>query len=89
MVFEQKFELSIQTTRRVFALADELDHFNIACASKAKNVADTGKKTLTDAAPGTTHSCTYNYTGNKSVSDLTELFQAIAETMDHGRELKH
>ena len=89
VVFEQKFELSIQTTRRVFALADELDHFNIACASKAKNVADSGTKTLTYAAPGTTHSCTYNYTGNKSVSDLTDLFQAIAETMDHGRELEH
>ncbi len=89
VAFEQKFALSIQTTRRIFALAEELDHFNIACASKAKNVADTGTKTLTYAAPGTTHSCTYNYTENKGVDVLTGLFLAIAETMDEGRALDH
>ena len=89
VAFEQKFELSSQTTRRIFALADELDHFNIACASKAKNVADTGTKTLTYIAPGTTHSCTYNYTENKNVSALTNLFLAIAETMDEGRTIDH
>jgi hypothetical protein len=89
LAFERKFALSSQTTGRIFKLAEELDHFNIACASKAKNVADTGTKTLTYAAPGTTHSCTYNYTENKSVSELTDLFQAIAETMDEGRALDH
>ena len=89
VAFEQKFELSSQTTRRIFALADELDHFNIACASKAKNVADTGTKTLTYIAPGTMLSCTYNYTENKGVNELTDLFLAIAETMDEGRTLDH
>ena len=89
VAFEQKFELSIQTTRRIFALADELDHFNIACASKAKNVADTGTKMLTYFSPGTTNSCTYNYSENQSVAALTDLFQGVAETMDHGRELEH
>jgi hypothetical protein len=89
VAFEQKFELSSQTTRRIFALAGELDHFNIACASKAKNVADSGTKTLTYAAPGTMNSCTYNYTENQSVAALTDLFQGVAETMDHGRALEH
>jgi hypothetical protein len=89
VAFEQKFELSSQTTRRIFALAGELDHFNIACASKVKNVADTGTKTLTYAAPGTMHSCTYNYSENKSVSLLTDLFEGVAETMDEGRALDH
>ena len=89
VAFEQKFELSSQTTRRIFALADELDHFNIACASKAKNVADTGTKTLTYIAPGTMLSCTYNYTENMGVNALTGLFLAIAETMDEGRTLDH
>jgi hypothetical protein len=89
VAFEQKFEISSQTTRRIFALADELDHFNIACASKAKNVADTGTKTLTYIAPGTMLSCTYNYTENKGVNELTGLFLAIAETMDEGRTLDH
>jgi hypothetical protein len=89
LTFEQKFALSSQTTRRIFALAEDLDHFNIACASKAKNVADTGTKTLTYAAPGTMHSCTFNYTENKNVSALTDLFLAIAGTMDEGRALDH
>ena len=89
VAFEQKFEISSQTTRRIFALADELDHFNIACASKAKNVADTGTKTLTYIAPGTMLSCTYNYTENYGVNALTGLFLAIAETMDEGRTLDH
>lgn len=89
VAFEQKYEISSQTTRRIFALAEDLDHFNIACASKAKNVADTGTKTLAYVAPGTTHSCTFNYTENKNVSALTDLFLAIAETMDEGRALDH
>jgi hypothetical protein len=89
LAFERKFALSSQTTRRIFALADELEHFNIACAAKAMYMADTGTKTLTYAAPGTTHSCTYNYTENKNVSALTGLFLAIAETMDEGRALDH
>jgi len=89
VAFEQRYELSSQTTRRIFALADELDHFNIACASKAKNVADTGTKTLTYIAPGTMLSCTYNYSENKGVNALSDLFMAIAETMDEGRALDH
>jgi len=89
VAFEQKFELSSQATRRIFALAGELDHFNIACASKAKNVADTGTKTLTYAAPGTMNSCTFHYTENQSVAALTDLFQGVAETMDEGRALDH
>ena len=89
VIFERKVVLTSKTTGRIFALAGELDHFNIACASKAKNVADTGTKTLTYIASGTMHSCTYNYTENKSVSVLTDLFEGIAETMDEGRELDH
>jgi hypothetical protein len=89
LTFERKFALSSQTTGRIFKLAEELDHFNIACASKAKNVADTGTKTLTYIAPGTMHSCTFNYTENKNVSALTDLFLAIAETMDEGRTIDH
>ena len=89
VAFEQRYELSSQTTRRIFALAGELDHFNIACASKAKNVADTGTKTLTYIAPGTMLSCTYNYSENKGVNALSDLFLAIAETMDEGRALDH
>jgi hypothetical protein len=35
------------------------------------------------------HACTYNYTENKDVQALTNIFEGIAETMDEGRTLEH
>jgi hypothetical protein len=87
--FKQTFTISLATAHRIVALAHSLNNFNVECAFKAKNVADTGKKTLRyfglpDPWQG---SCTYNYTENKDVQALTVIFQGIAETMDQGRHL--
>ena len=81
--------ISPATAGRVFATARKLKHFNVTCASKAKNIADTGTKTLTYSGPDGSGSCTYNYTENKDVQALTEIIQGIAETMDQGRGLDH
>src|SRR6201987_3462517 len=43
---DRTLNISQPTTATIFKMARSLDHFNTACASKAKNVADTGKKTL-------------------------------------------
>jgi hypothetical protein len=75
------------TADTIFKTARSLDFFNITCPSKAKNVADTGKKTLNYNGPDGHGSCTYNYSENKGVTQLTEMFQAIAFTMDEGRKL--
>jgi hypothetical protein len=83
------FNVSPSTARKVFTLARDLKQFNFPCASKAKNVADTGKKTLTYNGVNATTSCTYNYSENKNVQALTELFQGLAETMDEGRKLDY
>jgi hypothetical protein len=69
------------------ALRRQLKLFNIPCASKAKNIADTGTKTLTYRGSDGSGSCTYNYTESKDVQALTDIFEGIAETMDEGREL--
>lgn len=87
--FNRPANISSATTARIFKLAGQLDHFNKTCASKAKNIADSGTKTLSYAGPDGTGSCTYNYSDIKDVQALTEIFQAIAETMDQGRELDH
>lgn len=87
--FLQSFTLSSATAHRIFALARTLRQFNIACASKAKNVADTGTKTLTYRSPAGEGSCAYNYSENKNVVQLTDLFYGLAETMDTGRRLDH
>ncbi len=86
------FHVSPATTAKVFALARSLNHFNIPCASTVKNVADTGKKTLDYIHLGAdrfTGSCTYNYTENKDVQTLTDIFEGIAETLDEGRRLDY
>ena len=81
--------ISQATADRIFALGRKLDRFNIACASKAKNIADTGTKTLTYTASDGSGSCTYNYSESKEVQAETEILEGIAETLDEGRQLDH
>jgi hypothetical protein len=86
--FDRTFVLSSATTAKIFALLRGVRLEPSVCASKAKNVADTGAKTLTYTADGTMTSCAYNYSENKDVEQLTTTLQAIAETMDEGRTLE-
>ncbi len=79
--------LSSATVAEVFKAARTLDHFNIACDSKAKNIANTGAKTLSYSGADGHGSCTYNYSENKDVTALTNTFLAIAFTLDEGRRL--
>jgi hypothetical protein len=76
------------TVAKVFKAARAANYFNIECASKAKNIADTGKKTLTYTGADGSGSCTYNYSENKVIDSLTNTFLAIAFTMDEGRKLE-
>jgi hypothetical protein len=85
---DRPVNLSSGTVAKIFKGARALNHFNIECASKAKNIADTGKKTLSYAGPDGSGSCAYNYSENKSVDTLTNTFLGIAYTMDEGRRLE-
>jgi hypothetical protein len=84
---DRPMKFAPSTVDTIFKTARSLDFFNITCPSKAKNIADTGKKTLSYSGPDGHGSCTYNYSDNKSVMQLTDTFQAIAFTMDEGRKL--
>jgi hypothetical protein len=86
---DRTISLSQSTAASIFRMARSLDRFNVECASKAKNIADTGKKTLSYSGADGRGSCTYNYSENKSVASLTEIFQAIAFTLDEGRRLEY
>ena len=85
--FKQAMTLSGATVSKIFSTAERLKRFDAPCASKLKNVADTGTKTLRYEGQDGTGSCTYNFSENKDVQSLTEIFQGIAETMDTGRKL--
>ena len=79
--------LQPDTVERIFKGAAALKDFRMDCGSKAKNIADTGAKTLSYSGPEGAGSCTYNYAENKTVKMLTELFLGMAVTMDEGRRL--
>ena len=79
--------LSQATTETIFKTARSLDYFNIACETKLKNIANTGKKSLSYSGPDGNGSCLYNYSENKQVAQITETFQGVAFTMDEGRKL--
>ena len=85
---DRTIALSPATVAKIFKQARSLDYFNIACASKAKNIADTGKKTLSYVGTDGKGSCVYNFSENKNVTALADMFLAIAFTMDEGRRLE-
>jgi len=84
---DRSVNLTPGTVTKIFKTARALNYFNVECASKAKNIADTGKKTLTYTGADGSGSCTYNYSENKSVDTLTNSFLGIAYTLDEGRRL--
>jgi hypothetical protein len=85
--FKNSMTISAATARKIFTTAEKLNRFDVQCASRLKNVADTGTKTLQYEGQDGKGSCTYNFSDNKDVQALTDVFQGIAETMDTGRKL--
>ena len=79
--------LSEATTARLFERARTVGYFEHPCESKAKNIANTGKKVLSYTGPDGTGSCTYNYTDNKLIDGLTDTFFGIAYTLEEGHTL--
>lgn len=75
------------TVAMLFKTARALNHFNIDCDSKMKNIANTGAKTLSYSGADGKGSCTYNYSENKDVTALTNTLLAIGYTLDEGRRL--
>ena len=84
---DRTMNLGAELTAKIFSTARSLNFFNIFCGTKAKNIADTGTKTLSYSAADGAGTCTYNYSDDKNVTMLTDHFYAIAYTMDVGRRL--
>jgi hypothetical protein len=87
-LFRRELTVSKALAGRVFSLAGKLKDFKMECETKAKNMADLGKKTLTYRALDGAGSCTYNYSDDEKVQELTATFRGLAETMDVGRRLE-
>ena len=79
--------LSEATTAKLFERARTVGYFEHPCETKAKNIANTGKKVLSYAGPGGSGTCTYNYTENKLIAAVTDTFIGIAYTLEEGHTL--
>ena len=60
---------------------------NHRCESHSKNLAQTGKKTLRYRHADAAAECTYNYSDDERVNAATNLFVALAQTIDFGQQL--
>ena len=87
--FSTPFKLPPQKSSKLFGAVRDAGYLQKDCASKAKNIADTGTKTLTYKGPTATGRCVYNYTTEKPVAALTTTFEGMSLTFESGRRLAH
>jgi len=85
--FQQDFTMSEANRSKVFDLAKKLNYFQGNFDSHLKRIAQTGSKTLQYKSATGHGSTTYNWSQNVDVQELTDLFVAIASTLDYGRKL--
>jgi hypothetical protein len=81
------FTLSSRNQKKLFDNAREANYFNGDFSYKKHAVASTGKKILTYSDPVRHFSTTYDYSENKAIEEITNLFSGISNTIEHGRKL--
>lgn len=74
----QSFRLSLETTKRLFTLAAELNYFRGTTLESPKSVANLGKKTFSYEKGGALATVTFNWTENPTAAELQKLFERIA-----------
>ncbi len=84
---EKTLTFSAETVRRALEAAAAMRASETPCASKLKNIADTGMKTVVYRNAEAETTCTFNYTENKGALQLAELFQGTELTLEAGRAL--
>jgi hypothetical protein len=84
-----EFSLSPVTRVRIFDLAKRAHYFQGDIDSKKRNLASTGKKTLSYKNDQLSTQATYNYSPISAVQELTQLFQNLSATLEFGRRLEY
>ena len=87
--FSFDFSVSPETREKVFDLAARAKYFQHDLDSHRKNMAFTGKKTLTYKDGQRSGESTYNYSPDPLVQELTSLFQALSGTLETGHRLEY
>ncbi|PYP86999.1 MAG: hypothetical protein DMG65_17870 [Candidatus Angelobacter sp. Gp1-AA117] len=86
--YDLHFTISGPSRDRIFNLAQELNYFQGQFDYKQHRIANTGAKTLHYQDATRDNSTTYNWSENKSIQELTRLFQGISNTLQFGEKLK-
>lgn len=83
------FTASSALIAKVFDLAKRANYFQGDVENKKRNLAFTGKKTLTYTDGSQKTSATYNYASVPEVQELTRVFQNLSSTLEYGRRLAY
>jgi hypothetical protein len=87
--FSLDFSVSPETKDKVFDLAARAKYFRHDLDSHRKNMAFTGKKTLTYKDGQRSGESTYNFSLDVAVQELTSLFQGLSGTLETGHRLQY
>ena len=87
--FNLDFSVSPETRDKIFDLAARAKYFQHDLDSHRKNMAFTGKKTLTYRDGQRSGESTYNYSPDVAVQELTSLFQTLSGTLETGHRLEY
>lgn len=87
--YTAKFTVSQASRERIFADAKTLDYFQGKFDFTRHKIAFTGTKTLSYADPAHHSQTSYNWSENKQLMSLTQLFIAINNTFVGGRKLEY
>lgn len=82
-------KLSEATTRRLFDLAAQLNHFQSVDLESHKKVANLGRKTLTYENGGQVTRVEFNYTLRREADALVTLFEKISSVEQHVAALEY
>jgi hypothetical protein len=84
-----EFTASEQTRKKVFDLAKDAGYFQGDFDFKKGRIAQTGAKTLVYQDQNRRTQTTFNWSQNRAIQQLSDLFQAISTTVEFGRKLEH
>lgn len=73
---------------RLFQTARKSHFFPSNCADKRRRVAFTGKKTLAYSGPDGSGSCTFNYSRERELNQISAALVAVGYTLQMGKRLK-
>jgi hypothetical protein len=85
--YQTEFTMSPARRDKLFRYAKEAHYFDGDFTFKKHVVASTGKKTLTYIDASRRFNTTFDYSENKAIQEITNTFQGISNTIEHGRKL--